>query len=133
MGKYIFDLSMRAKLIKMILDAQAECIIEEIEGREVLPVHQAVRIADRLMENGVTILPEGAIILTRAELDALNEYEKKFKGTDAAEVVRCKDCKYRYVPCRCALWYGTRDGIEYFLERGDDFYCSYGERRENGI
>ena len=51
---------------------------------------------------------------------------------DAVEVVRCKDCKHRYVPTRCALWYGTADNTEYFVERGDDFYCSYGEAKMNG-
>lgn len=49
---------------------------------------------------------------------------------DVVEVVRCKDCKHRYVPCRCALWYGTNNGNEYFIERGDDFSCSYGKRKE---
>ena len=49
---------------------------------------------------------------------------------DVVEVVRCRDCKHRYVPCRCALWFGMADGKEYFVERGEDFYCSYGERRE---
>ena len=48
---------------------------------------------------------------------------------DVVEVVRCKDCKHRYVPSRCALWYGTVDDKEYFIERGTDFYCSYGERK----
>ena len=47
---------------------------------------------------------------------------------DVVEVVRCKDCQHRYVPCRCALWYGTAHGKEYFVERGEDFYCSLGER-----
>ena len=50
---------------------------------------------------------------------------------DVVEVVRCKDCQHRYVPCRCALWYGTANDKEYFSERGEDFYCSYGERSEN--
>lgn len=49
---------------------------------------------------------------------------------DVVEVVRCKDCEYRYVPCHCALWYGTVCGKEYFIERGDDFFCSYGKRKE---
>lgn len=35
------------------------------------------RLAERLISEGVTILPEGAIILTRAEIDALNKYEEK--------------------------------------------------------
>ncbi len=49
---------------------------------------------------------------------------------DVVEVVRCKDCKNRYVPTRCALWYGSLGETEYFCERGDDFFCSYGERKE---
>ena len=51
---------------------------------------------------------------------------------DVVDVVRCKDCQHRYVPSRCALWYGTANGREYFSERGENFYCSYGERGENG-
>lgn len=47
---------------------------------------------------------------------------------DVVEVVRCKDCKKRYVPCYCALWYLTVNGRELFLERGDYFFCSHGER-----
>lgn len=56
---------------------------------------------------------------------------KMFKPTaDVAEVVRCKDCKYRYVPTRCALWTGTIGEKDYFRYHGDDFYCSFGERKE---
>ena len=51
---------------------------------------------------------------------------------DVVEVVRCKDCKHRYEPTRCALWYGTVGDKEYFLGRGEDFYCPWGERSENG-
>lgn len=54
----------------------------------------------------------------------------KIPTADVVEVVRCKDCENRYVPCRCALWYGTVNGTEYFIERGDDFSCSYGKRKE---
>lgn len=48
---------------------------------------------------------------------------------DVVPVVRCKDCKHRYAPTRCSLWYGTVNDQEYFIERGEDFYCSYGERK----
>ncbi len=37
---------------------------------------QAVALADHLIANGVTILPEGAIILTKEEIAALNEYQR---------------------------------------------------------
>lgn len=37
-------------------------------------------VADFLIENGVTILPEGAIVLTKAEIEALNKYEEMRKN-----------------------------------------------------
>lgn len=55
---------------------------------------------------------------------------KEAPTADVVEVVRCKDCKNRYVPTRCALWYATVDDKEYFVERGDDFYCSYGAKMD---
>lgn len=54
---------------------------------------------------------------------------KSAPAADVVEVVRCRDCKHRYDSARCALWYATMNGKEYFVERGEDFYCSYGERR----
>jgi hypothetical protein len=39
-------------------------------------------LAERLVDRGVQIVPEGAIILTRAEVEALGEYEKMLKGAD---------------------------------------------------
>ena len=44
-------------------------------------------LAERLVERGVQIVPEGAMILTRAELDALNKYQERFKGQDAEAVI----------------------------------------------
>lgn len=49
---------------------------------------------------------------------------------DFVIVTRCKDCKHRYVPTRCALWYASADDKEYFVERGDDFYCAFAESKE---
>lgn len=49
---------------------------------------------------------------------------------DFVLVTRCKDCKHRYVPTRCALWYARVDDKEYFVERGDDFYCAFAESKE---
>lgn len=45
------------------------------------------------------------------------------------EVVRCKDCRKRHTT-DCSLWYATLNGTEYLVERGENFYCSYGERKE---
>lgn len=47
------------------------------------------RLADFLLENGVTILAEDEIILTRAEITALNEYSERIKkigAKDAEEI-----------------------------------------------
>jgi len=52
---------------------------------------------------------------------------------DAVEVVKCKDCTHRYVPARCALWVGNENGKDIFLERGDDFFCKYGERKDTEV
>lgn len=55
---------------------------------------------------------------------------------DAVEVVRCRDCKYRseYGECDCNSLYmdmeGDTIGVGFVPKK--DFYCSYGERREDG-
>ena len=51
---------------------------------------------------------------------------------DAVEVVRCKDCKYALMTyggeCKyCDVW--DAEG-EMYLD--GDFYCAFGERREDG-
>ena len=86
-------------------------------------------LAERLVDRGVQIVPEGAMILTRAELDALNKYQERFKGQDAeavdfVEVVRCKDCIYNSNgSCTHSEIY---DDVNY----KPDYYCADGERRE---
>lgn len=62
--------------------------------------------------------------------DLKNDCPECIPTADVAEVVRCKDCKHRYVPTRCALWTGTIGEKDYFCYHGDDFYCSFGEREE---
>ena len=42
-------------------------------------------VADFLIKNGVTILPDGAIILTKEEIAAIKEYGKKRRGGDVLE------------------------------------------------
>ncbi len=51
-------------------------------------------------------------------------------AADVVAVVRCKDCKHRRTAIRCGLWCGTLEENEYFVEHGDGFYCSFGERKE---
>ena len=94
---------MREKLIELIQNSVGGCARNWAEV-----------IATYLIANGVTILPEGAMILTRAELDALNKYEEKIKAADAVEVVRCKDCKH------CTLTEEgehAHDDVEYYIDQ----------------
>lgn len=44
---------------------------------------------------------------------------------DVVEVVRCKDCKWRYSTSDCTHWLPCMDIIY-----NHDFYCSYGERAD---
>ena len=59
--------------------------------------------------------------------ELLDEY--KANNPDLTVVVRCRDCKHRHTP-RCGLYYGSANSVSYFSEHGEDFYCSYGERKE---
>lgn len=72
--------------------------------------------ADSLLNNLPDDLPYKASV-KRVLIQAPTE--------DVVEVVRCKDCVYRHSP-DCALWYGSIGDIDYLVERGDNFYCSYG-------
>lgn len=71
---------MREKLIEIISDAEVLLRFKLALGRSLSPVENATILADHLIARGVTILPEGAIILTRAEIDALNKYEEARKN-----------------------------------------------------
>ena len=71
---------MRNKLIEIISDAVVQCRFKEAKGFNLTPVQVAVIITNSLIAQGVTILPEGAMILTRKELDALKEYGKRRKA-----------------------------------------------------
>ncbi len=50
-------------------------------------------------------------------------------AVDVVEVVRCKKCQHRYTT-RCALWVSTVNDDEIFREHGDDFFCSFGKRKD---
>ncbi len=66
---------MREKLIELLEEAA-----------EKMDCPQMNEVADYLISKGVTIIPEGAITLTRAELDALNEYEERRKANATNKV-----------------------------------------------
>ena len=55
----------------------------------------------------------------------------RFPAADVVPVVRCKDCKKRFVPFECGLWQGMVNGNHLFLSKGDYFWCAYGERKNN--
>lgn len=48
---------------------------------------------------------------------------------DVVEVVRCKDCKYRNTH-DCKMWYQCVICGDYHHWERDDYFCSYGERKE---
>ena len=50
---------------------------------------------------------------------------------DAVEVVRCKDCKYYWLPQRFCE-HERHDYQTMAVWQEDDDFCSYGERKDNG-
>ena len=65
------------------------------------------------------------------EMDGLDavRYLNTLPTVDAVEVVRCKDCKRRIEKRWCYslhTYNGEPAGV------ADDFFCSYGERRNDG-
>lgn len=56
---------------------------------------------------------------------------EKINRLPKMEVVRCKDCKYRYTPNSPT---GKPFCTQYFeMPAKDDDFCSYGERREGNV
>ena len=53
---------------------------------------------------------------------------REMPAADVAEVVRCKDCRWRGIE-ECAMFYRCECGEQHAWETDNDF-CSYGERRE---
>lgn len=56
------------------------------------------------------------------------------KKVDVVEVVRCKDCEYGYSPregvMTCLYYDFSTVGITIALWRSDNFFCSYGKKKE---
>ena len=55
--------------------------------------------------------------------DAIDAIIENGPSIDAVPVIRCKDCKHRYI--KNDVW-----TCPFGLPSGPDGYCSYGERRE---
>ena len=54
---------------------------------------------------------------------------KECLNENYAEVVRCKDCKHRNTP-DCKMWYQCVICGDYHHWERDEYFCSYGERKE---
>lgn len=85
--------------------------------------------AEEAIKNANSTLTRMIAVTQLAERDNFAGLVCWMKTLDVAEVVRCKDCKHRHNPSRCALYYGYCDGKEHFIDRGDLFYCAFGEKK----
>ena len=78
-----------------------------------------------------------------ALLDCMERISKQ-DGADVAEVVRCKDCKHRPYPTELGKTYGltieapddrcpcyNEDDGWYSWVPDNEFFCSYGQRKED--
>ncbi len=63
-------------------------------------------------------------------IDRIYEKYSTLPTVDAAEVVRCKDCKHWNQSGGLESYCTNPDGLDNYA-RHDDF-CSYGERKDNG-
>ena len=66
--------------------------------------------------------------LCQATSDMVNCYPC-FQDKDIVGVVRCKDCKHRNTP-DCKMWYQCVICGDYHHWERDEYFCSYGERKE---
>lgn len=87
------------------------------------------------IERGVLLDYFGADKEADLQPEVVMEFVESIPAADVVEVVRCRDCKKRYVPAYCALWYGQisdEHGCRDIFLRAynDDFYCAYGERKD---
>lgn len=81
------------------------------------------------LEDVVTKLNEQGFGITRNEFKRIELVISEFPTVYAEPVVRCKECIYLQESGHCnktCLWVGNKE------DGGcDDFFCGYGERRED--
>ena len=83
----------------------------------------AVKIAEKYG------LANGSVLGRHTGLaDCIARDISELPAADVAEVVRCKDCRWRGIE-ECAMFYRCECGEQHTWETDNDF-CSYGERRE---
>ena len=64
-------------------------------------------------------------------LDIVQKALETAQTIDAAEVVRCKNCRKRHT-WECAMHYESEDGKEQYGWENDNDFCSWGERKDGG-
>lgn len=92
-------------------------------------------LAERLVDRGVQIVPEGAMILTRAELDALNKYQERFKGQDAEAVIATEVAKEIFADLeKNMITYGEVESALYYKQIGYNSFAKLKKKyTEEGI
>ena len=79
------------EIAKVIGDADQRCYERDCDDCPLntmeLGLCKEKFLAIEIYNAGYRKVPEGAMILTRSELDALNKYQERFKGEDAEAVI----------------------------------------------
>ena len=67
-------------------------------------------------------------------MDAFDDALQDAQTVDAVEVVRCKDCKHFLPNTDVNVNRGVCEhyGVTCWLEKYEDDFCSYGERKDDG-
>lgn len=91
-----------------------------------------------LLEHLESCLQNGRPLSNLYDLSEIVRYVKSMPTIDVVEVVRCKDCKYRYkMACHNVEFYEcshigltSESGKITHVGVDDDYFCADGERRE---
>lgn len=82
-------------------------------------------MAQYMMDMALIDNPEASDRIEQWEGSIAAPVMSTVKAADVVEVVRCKDCKWRYSTSDCTHWLPCMDIIY-----NHDFYCGFGERAE---
>ena len=69
-------------------------------------------------------------IMLRSDKDPYEDLADQLISKGVTIPVRCGECRYKYEPVKCSLWIATEGDKVAFRYHGDDFYCKFGERKE---
>lgn len=84
-------------------------------------------------ENAIALIRSGICTDTEADISYIVGLIKDIPSADAVPVVRCKECKFAHMTyggeCKyCDVW-ESEDSL--YLD--GDFFCAFGERKDNEI